>query len=490
MSHIRASSRSYNTSDDLAIQQSLEKEIRSMERKIKQLERQREEGDPYVGEPIHLHVPYRAMTDSPRDPFYSDDQRTVMGDEKILARYFLQHSDQFALFLHPTRFWQAALDESSGQTPFLRFCALLCGAAIARGPNLSGLLYKALKQRASTLGSGSSPRIVLEHIQAEILLSRYFYYANKPLGELQFHVNHLQYLIMSSPESLYHASTSGALVALAGLPSLGGSQSMGRPLQTEDGEQIRGLWRAIEMELVLSIARQGSVNLTGRTNEIDNITTPFPRPMQEYEMGMVRDLPLEYPVQQFKLGNGAISPAQECDESLSAKATLLWYWAHRNEQMLFQRHDTSVDMNATQQWFTHLSGQIQNFITSLRGPSSASLASISVHTKARAATLILHRSHWAAATLILALDVYKHLWTSFVWLPSSLNPVTFVDGTFGVAWVAASECLVQFVNDWDTQTVTNLRAALARMLAFEASCPKMKSSISKIRATLSKPLNL
>lgn len=156
---------------------------------------------------------------------------------------FLQHSDQFGLFLHPTRFWQAALDETSAQSPFLRHCAHLCGAAVARAPNLSLLLLKALQRRLNTIGAGA-PRLILEHIQGEILLSRYFFYANKPLGSCHA-MSSSCVLTHVSTEALYHSATSEAMVTLAGLPYLGTSQRLRQPLQVDDGERIRGLWRAV-----------------------------------------------------------------------------------------------------------------------------------------------------------------------------------------------------------------------------------------------------
>ncbi|KAH8824813.1 hypothetical protein DL96DRAFT_1711860 [Flagelloscypha sp. PMI_526] len=488
MTASRVSARSYATDNDLAIQQSLEKEVRAMERKIKQLEREREEGVPYEGEPVYLHVPYRAMSHSP--PPLTPSHEPTFDVKQNWLDALLQNSDQFGFFLHPTLFRQAALDEISGQTPFLRSCALLCGAAVSRAPNLALLLYKALKQRSTTLTSDSSPEAVLEHIQGEILLSRYFFYANKHL------------------EAVYHASTAGALVVLGRLHTLGGILDPLSPVLIGDGERIRALWRAIEVELVLSIARQGSTHITGRTRELDNMTTPFPRRIREYEMGMFRGIPLEYPVQLFKQGNGTITPSQECEESLSAKSILLWYWSHINEQALTQRVDpSSVDFH--QQWFSHLSVQIPNFAASLPTPSSDSPFSILNHTRARAAIIALHRSHAhqhqqsyqpqhhrqttvhtnSHRTCIQAsLDVFRLASL----LPTTAGSASFVDGTFSLAWSSASDYLVQHnaMSSWDAQTVSIVRGGFSKMAVFEETCPRMKSQISKIRESLSERVQL
>lgn len=55
-------------------------------------------------------------------------------------------------------------------------------------------------------------------------------------------------------------------------------------------------------------------------------------------------------------------------------------------------------------------------------------------------------------------------------IPTSVH---FLDATFPLAWWAAAECLAKLVKDWNSQMVNNLRVALARMLAFEATCPRM-----------------
>ncbi|KAJ7229231.1 hypothetical protein C8J57DRAFT_192035 [Mycena rebaudengoi] len=135
----------------------------------------------------------RTTSPSPSEPNVEEIQ--------TLLDSFLANASEFGFFLHERRFYESALllDNSKRPTPFLLHAAYTCGAHFLHLDQEGRFLQEALRSAATDLAaSRPHPQAVLHTIQAEVLISHYFFQTGR-FVEAQAHAGTAVALVLGSP---------------------------------------------------------------------------------------------------------------------------------------------------------------------------------------------------------------------------------------------------------------------------------------------------
>ncbi|KAE9399609.1 hypothetical protein BT96DRAFT_858116, partial [Gymnopus androsaceus JB14] len=252
----------------------------------------------------------------------------------MLLNNFLPSAAQFGFFLHIERFKSAALlkapfGDTSRPSAALLNTIYLWGAHLspvdALRSNESVFLNRALQQVSVEIPSAiHSTAQIMHTIQAEVLLSTYFFRKNQLL-EAEFHLNGA--VSLSQSAGLHHIR-SDRVFSSPVVSVLMETEIYLPPPQDviEEGERINGFWAVFCLHRLLSITLGNSSNCFARLdNPCVEVDTPWPC---EYEFGLYDDGMFGHStIDQFIRDLGSHAQTEPAfDLSSYAKAVVLLYF--------------------------------------------------------------------------------------------------------------------------------------------------------------------
>ncbi|KAJ7719016.1 hypothetical protein DFH07DRAFT_859675 [Mycena maculata] len=212
---------------------------------------------------------------------------------EALLQIFLPHASEFGFFLDSNRFIQSAMqsmlpDSSIRPSPALMYAVYMWGAHLSgtqREHEERKFKYKALQYAATDL-MPSHPQSFLHTIQAEVLLSYYF-----------FRTGHFL-------EARAHTATAVALALGGGLHQIRSLHYPEVPViqvnpehdiqleppadAIEEGERINGFWAVFMLQKNLSIALEPAARVCGVFEAGGmQIDTPWPLELEQYRQGLL-----------------------------------------------------------------------------------------------------------------------------------------------------------------------------------------------------------
>lgn len=193
---------------------------------------------------------------------------------------FVAHALSFGVFLNMPRFLArlSAASEENPLPPVISYAVHLVGLVTCRDSqfkNQETQILSLLIQSLSTAVSHIHPTEVLYILQAEVLLSNYFFHQDRRL-EGEYHITAAVAIVLSSKlHQLGQASPSGSPRATDPSPLPPAADAI------EQGERINAFWAVVTLDRCWSIAL-GAQSALGRT-DMTRITTPWPLDMADYE---------------------------------------------------------------------------------------------------------------------------------------------------------------------------------------------------------------
>ncbi|KAF8997582.1 hypothetical protein BDQ17DRAFT_1248425 [Cyathus striatus] len=473
--------------------QILEENISRLEARIQELQ------NPNVGVPgVSLHQPYGGP--SPQLPSSLDPPAQLV--EKLL-NYFLPYGSEFGLFLQPSRLRASTLSGAPAGHPTRPTPALLCtmylwGVSLSQDPGLlsyeESYLNRAVQQ-ASTALSGSHPHKVVHALQAEVLLSYYFFSKGR------------------FPEGKYHVTVAVSTAVSAGLTRLRSRQ----PVQTngafalsppsdpiEEGERIAAFWTVFNLDKYWSAALESSPNMafTGSTPETQ-VDTPWPLEMTDYEQGRFpSNIRTSHTLQKFITG-ASTSDSGMSSKAFLSKAALLWERANQLAQewspRLSQDQYNSF-INAFSSFdalLTHTQssvGSISQIISGATNPEQLRTL-IVAYSVLHASTIRLHTVF--ASTEASKLKIMSSARSVIdIIVASRQRNLIHLNPIIGTAWVDASQVVVNEIvalrsvrsstgsstpTEAETSLMQGFQRSLAAITAFSDSCILTAYQVRKIQ---------
>ncbi|KAJ6631297.1 hypothetical protein B0H10DRAFT_1978077 [Mycena sp. CBHHK59/15] len=427
---------------------------------------------------------------------------------QALLQVFLAHATEFGFFLHPKRFYDSALllESSTRPSPALLNAAYMWGAHFSPQDGFSGqedrYLHQALQYAATDL-STSHPQSFLHAIQAEVLISFYFFRTGRFL-EARAHTGTAVALALGGGlhqiRSVHHHDA-----PIIGVTSDHAIQLRSPADDVEEGERINGFWAVFMLQKNLAVALEPAARVCGVFEAGGmQIDTPWPLDIDSYKQGLLTsDIRGDSTVRNF-LGNPG-TPSYGDATSLMAMNTKACILLHRAVYMQGQwvpnlspreAQSLSTAFQTVDQLITSLRTQLPNF-AQLDGRSSAR-------------TILLTRSLLNAATIKLhsifmysdptsrqnCLDAARDM---FRFGDINLQGLGYLNPMMGTLWMTACSVFVDELKRilsvqtaWPTSTASgseeemrsSLEGGLAALSVFAHDSLLMSHQLTKAREAL------
>ncbi|KAJ7042001.1 hypothetical protein C8F04DRAFT_946494 [Mycena alexandri] len=367
----------------------LEESISRTESRIYELEHPHQNLNQFK---VPLHQPYQP--DRQRTPESTRHQSWAVSDEppmdmvEKLIDFFLPFSSEVGFFLNASRFRHSALirhsiGHPSRPSPAVLAAVYLWGLRLSKQPFLTSqepiFLSRALKLVTKGL-SGIHPQKVIHNLQAEILISYYFFASGRFL-EGKYHTAAAVSLGLGSSIHMVRSANSTSLGLL-------------QPARdaVEEGERIHACWNAVILDKTWAVVLSEAPNLDHQ-HESCAVDTPWPLEMDDYEQGEFSPT-ARYSNTFHKFVNCVpTSDTGMSSIALLSKATILWQRADGLSRQW--RPDMLRDQSIT---FQTSFCALDNLIDTFRG-ALVPLNRIAHPTPAMARTLIVAHSIAHAATI-------------------------------------------------------------------------------------------
>ncbi|KAK7057829.1 hypothetical protein R3P38DRAFT_2599373 [Favolaschia claudopus] len=358
---------------------------------------------------------------------------------EALLQVFRPHACQFGFFLSWGRLTQPTVPKSSA----------LLNAIYMWGAHLSSDRQRELyfKQKAlQSVAAELTPESFLHIIQAEVLLSYYF-----------FRTGHFL-------EARAHTATAVALALGGGLhlirslnhpdaPVIEITEDNDQEIQlrasadsVEEGERINSFWAVFMLQKNLAVALEPPARVCGVFEAGGMpIDTPWPLEMEDYKQGLLTsDIHGDSTVRNFLQHTGAVYPERSSITAMNVKASIL---LHRAVYMHGQ-YRPGCPERETQSWWTAF-GAVDQLINTLRaelpdltqvqGRSSARTILLT-HSLLDAATIKLHSIFYTDPTsrqncLAAARDMFRFGGTN----PQGLG---YLNPMMGTLWMTACNVFI------------------------------------------------
>ncbi|KAF8204258.1 hypothetical protein K438DRAFT_553221 [Mycena galopus ATCC 62051] len=444
----RAHECEYADSHGLSKADYLEEDIRRVEHRIYELENP----EKAVGTSVFLHHPHERLQrrgqipsmlqvlesessthQSPgsvptTDEWWNAPEPPVSMVQNLIDT-FLQYASDWGFFLDDSRFRRdVLLDHPIGHhsrpSPALLAAVYLIGIALNDSPALKAhentFLSRALSSLPASL-SGIHPRKAIHALQAEILLSNYFYVSGRYL------------------EGRYHTAAAVSLAVSTVLPNPSATTLRHDKEAIEEVERIEACWKTIILDKAWAVAKDTHPNLRDSSKMLD-----MPRP----------DVSGSSPSTISQVLDGAddqtvsISP-----KTLISKAVIVWERANcfvwepamgLNESNEFWAAFTALD--------TRIAGLQQNMVSMEPAPHSPSMrrAAVVGRSMVHAAVIQLHRT--PAQTSMESKDKCLAAAKTILQLPTDVDllgstficPILFVGG---FTWAIVRSLILLFCAD-------------------------------------------
>ncbi|KAH8829020.1 hypothetical protein DL96DRAFT_1024372 [Flagelloscypha sp. PMI_526] len=470
---------SRNLVGDTEDERELKNRMRKMERRIKEMEKGISKVTQVAAGDIVLSHPYSSDEAEPSAQANSatPGQTSDGIDSRSLLRAFLKNKAAFGFFLDPHAVF--ATDPAlSPQRPSSRilFGALrLCAALITAAPNLSELEKLVIHERQTTPNIGRNDQLVLEDIQAEIMLSRFYFYTDR-------HV-----------DASYHCSKA---VALATTLQLGNWTNRpgfrvfraGETLSSTDGDQIYAFWAIIEADEINAIAQRRLHGLT-RACGIPkcNVQVPFPVTRLNYAEGKVSHVLIRDTFLEFEQ-NPSPFESEDCVETFETKLMLLLALVHTffivtttraHDPKIFQSEDILTR-------YKKLNIQVENILQIMPALRQADIQNLRQHSLLILCVLHLHMplmDHNPVAKRRV-IDAALRSFDLACLIPKSTS---FLDASFLLTWTTAASVLPSLtLKEICEPNIRRLRAGLQSIARFRKMCPQAEVVASELVTTLAR----
>ncbi|KAJ6567150.1 hypothetical protein B0H19DRAFT_1374458 [Mycena capillaripes] len=479
-----------NGSQNRARAEILQESISRVETRIYELEHPEEPKSHVL-----LHQAYQPKLNRQGTPKPTHSQATAdeppMEMVEQLIDCFLSYSSEVGFFLNASRFRQSALlrlpiGHPTRPAPAVLVAVYLWGLRLSKQPHLiaqeSIFLSRALKLTAKGL-SGLHPQKVMHNMQAEILLTYYFFASGRFL-EGKYHTAAVISLGLSSSLHMVRSAH----------PSSPGPLAPPRDA-VEEGERIHACWIAVVLDKTWAVALSENPHLDHQ-HETCAVDTPWPLEMDDYANGLLTPM-ARYSNTFHKFINSVpTSDTGMSTVAMLSKATILWQRADRLTRQW--KPDMLRDQaSAFQSSFSVL----DSLIDCLRGavippnqiahPTPAMTRTLVVaHSIAHAATIQLHgiapllgdtdarRKRLSAARVVLGII------TSV-----PLQHMSYINPIMGTVWLTACQVLVDEIYALKAQRVSRqagedmalLTRTVGVLSTFSATCPLLNYQISRIQ---------
>ncbi|KAJ7826864.1 hypothetical protein B0H14DRAFT_3467369 [Mycena olivaceomarginata] len=368
-----------------------------------------------------------------------------------LLQTFHQHASEFGFFLHWTRFIQSSRQRVRPDGTVHNNSSALLNTLYMWGAHLSADRERELhfKQKAlQSVAAELTPHSFLHTIQAEVLLSYYF-----------FRTGHFL-------EARAHTATAVALALGGGLHQIR-SLNPDAPVMeitedndqaeeihlrasadaVEEGERINGFWAVFMLQKNLSVALEPPARVCGVFEAGGmQIDTPWPLEMSDYKQGLLTpDIHGDWTVRNFLQQGGTPNYYERSSiTAMNVKACIL---LHRAVYMHGQ-YNPNVPEREAQGWWTAF-GAVDQLINALRSElpdlaqlqgRSAARTILLTHSLLNAATIKLHSIFYTDPTsrqncLAAARDMFRFGGMNMQGL-GYLNPM------MGTLWLTACNVFV------------------------------------------------
>ncbi|KAF8152668.1 hypothetical protein K438DRAFT_376067 [Mycena galopus ATCC 62051] len=390
----------------------LQEDIDRLQNRIHYLEH------PQKSSPVHtlpIHQSYPSSTGRPRSttpgsPHHAPTSRSgtptqlwITANEPPrdlivqLIDNFLPYSSEFGFFLDCARFRQSALlqiqmGHHSRPSPALLSTVYLWGLRLSGQPNLMAqepaFLARALNLTSKGL-SDMHPQRVMHTLQAEVLLS-YFFFASGRALEGKYHAAGAISLSLSSSLHLIRSENHRSPGVLH------------RPADAvEEGERIHAWWSIIILDSAFAVGLCETPGFAYRDSLL-MVDTPWPLESDDYAEGLLSaNARYSQTIQNFVTGAPTFDTGMSTVAML-AKASILWLRA--DELARCWKPGMPGPMAASFNTdFKHLDGLIDRFRDSLVPPNQ-----ISRPTPAMTRTLVVAHSIAHSATVRLQ-SLFAHM---------------------------------------------------------------------------------
>ncbi|KAJ7657768.1 Zn(2)-Cys(6) binuclear cluster domain-containing protein [Mycena polygramma] len=497
----------YTDTGKRSIANILQDDIDRLEHRIHHLEFPHK---PRTDHTVPLHQPYHASSSRSRSstpthhastsrsgtPRLSHPSEAASEPPKeIIERLidtFLAYASEFGFFLNASRFRQSALlppplGDHARPSSALLSTVYLWGLRLSGQPNLLAqepvFLARALNLTSKGL-SDTHPQRVMHTLQAEVLLSYYFFASGRTL-EGKYHTTNAISLSLSSSLHLIRSGTQSSAGILHPPADV-----------VEEGERIHAWWTVMIMDRCWAVGLCETPGFAYR-DSLAMVDTPWPLEIDDYAKGYLSaNARYSHTIQNFAHG------VQTSDVGMStvamlAKASILWLRADQlartwkpgmlTEQAAIFRND-----------FRQLDALIDAFREALVPPNripsptpAQTRALVVAHSVAHAATVRLHSlfAHTDNAAKRKRLAAARSVLGIIAAVP--LRHFRYINPIMGPVWVAACGvfleeiCVLNALHDGPPrEEETNLRAFLSRAVvaiaAFQTTCPILQSQITPI----------
>ncbi|KAL0577822.1 hypothetical protein V5O48_004150, partial [Marasmius crinis-equi] len=404
-----------------------------LENRIKELQ------NPNASRSVQLVNPYSGQAQAQR-PSYENPPPEI---QRILLNAVLTQSFNIGFFLNPSRFWEAVMSDSSSGHPErptegLLTVVNLLGLHLSRPQDaqIQPLLNSSLQQVSNMLNS-THPSRIIHGIQAEVLLSTYFFDTGRVV------------------EGQYHLDAAVSLAIGVGLHQIRSGRtrrsatSLPPPRDAiEEGERINAFWTVYMLSAVWGVALGSAESTSVFEGNGGTVDTPWPLDMVDYEKhGIPRGLIGTSTVQNFlsqgQSGNDRVSSVN----ALSAQASVLLHSAG-DLTTRFRSDISGSERRRLLETFSSLDNLIDSFIDSRLPPmdgldptSRVFGAALLSHTLAYAACIQLHspfvdRDPSSMAKSLAAAE-------ASVALLRRASSASFVSPIMAMLWVSAGRVILK-----------------------------------------------
>ncbi|KAF7344995.1 Zn(2)-C6 fungal-type domain-containing protein [Mycena venus] len=488
----------------------LQEDIDRLENRIHYLEHPHQ---PKLEPTLPLHQPYhgsisRSGSSTPRPTHHRSTSRSgsaapsqtwITASEppreliEQLIDNFLPYSSEFGFFLDYSRFRQAALlplqmGHHSRPSAALLSAIYLWGLRLSGQPSLTAqepaFLARALNLTSKGL-SDTHPQRVMHTLQAEVLLS-YFFFASGRALEGKYHTSGAISLSLSSSLHLIRSQNRSS-------PGI-----LHPPADTiEEGERIQAWWTVMILDSCWAVGLCETPGFAHR-DSVAMVDTPWPLESDDYAKGYPSaNTRYSQTIQNFT-NEVPTSDTGMSTVAMLAKASILWLRADELARG-WKPGMTAQMAGSFSTDFKRLDALIDRFRESLVPPNqilrptpAMTRALVVAHSIAHSATVRLHslfaqtditakRKRLAAARSVLGIIAAV-----------PLRHFKYINPIMGTVWVAAVGVFLEEIRALRAlhagpprEEELNLRAFLSRavvaILAFETTSPLLHSQLSPMR---------
>ncbi|KAF9483268.1 hypothetical protein BDN70DRAFT_873958 [Pholiota conissans] len=484
----RAEDCEYTTGQERSTVQILEENISRLEARIQELQ------NPDVASTsVTLHQPY--VQDPPRHIA-----------EALLAGFF-PFSTDLGFFLNIPRF-QASMMQGypighpSRPAPALIYTIYLWSIRLSHDPTVkaheAAYLFRAT-QDAATVLSSTHPQRVLHSIQAEVLLTTYFF-ANGRFFEGKYHL----------ANAVATAISVGMHKIRSVTPQQPQSDNNTIPPprnSTEEGERIIGAWLILTLDKLWAAALEYTPNFVYSSHAMaTQVDTPWPLEMEDFEQGLLpQHVRTANTIQNFLTG----VPSPDLGLStwaFESKAAILWDRANVFVRKCSGSAVAQLTLPPLIQEFTNLSALIDNVVATLPSTDPQEIVRVEDPAQARRlaigltilkmATIVLHGPFAFAGRSESSRQTRTRAARSILRTAIALRSrgTGYLSPIIGTAWIEASQVLFDeitlirtlrasgtFTNTDDAAILSLVQHATTAMADFGVNIPLTSFQVGKIQ---------